>query len=197
MSKKIIAVDIDEVLFPFTEEFIRSYNSKHGTKIEISQFTSYDFDGILGLPVPEKVKIVFDFIYETKDMEILPTQGAINAIEKLSESFELVVVTARDPRFERLTTDWLEEHFPGHFRGIEMVGYAPIMDKPVTKAEVCSNLGAVALVDDSISHLSGIIEHGIDGILFGNYPWNQSEYLPPGVVRKDNWSSILDYLEID
>ena len=197
MSKEIIAVDVDEVLFPFAEEFIRSHNTKHGTKLEISQFTIYDFDGVLGLSVPETVKRVFDFIYETESMHIIPTQDTIDSVAELSEKFELVVVTARDPRFERLTTDWLEEHFPGHFRGIQMVGYAPIMEKPVTKAEVCSKMGAIALVDDSLSHLVDITEYGVNGVLFGDYPWNRSDNLPSGVVRKNNWPSVLDYFNGD
>ncbi len=193
MSKEVIAVDVDEVLFPFAEEFIRSHNPKHGTRLELEHFTSYDFDGPLGLSVRETIERVFDFIDETEHMCIIPIQDAKESVSKLSERFELVVVTARDPRFERVTKEWLEEHFPGCFNGIEMVGYAPIMEKPVTKAEVCAKIGAIALVDDSLPHLKQIAEHGLRGVLFGNYPWNQVDYLPAGVVRKDNWPRVLEY----
>ncbi len=70
------------------------------------------------------------------------------------------------------------------------------MEMPVTKAEICQKIGAFALLDDSISHLVECAEVGVDGYLFGDYPWNQVEELPNGIVRCLDWQEVADNLNV-
>lgn len=69
------------------------------------------------------------------------------------------------------------------------------MEKPKTKAEICHALGASTLIDDSLVHVSQCVDAGIDGILFGDYPWNQSAQLPDGIKRCVDWSAVLEHFD--
>lgn len=195
MTKEVIAVDVDEVLFPFLDEFIVYHNPQFGTSLDLSQFTNYEFHGPLNLSIPDTVERIYTFTHISKDMQIEPINQAKESISELSELYKLVVVTARNPKFEEITKNWLEEHFPGRFSSLEMIGYAPIMEKPISKVDICKKIGATALIDDSLFHLVSVAEAEIQGVLFGDYPWNQCDVLPEGVVRKETWADILEYFK--
>ncbi|MGH7234327.1 MAG: hypothetical protein ACREF7_02680, partial [Candidatus Saccharimonadales bacterium] len=75
--------------------------------------------------------------------------------------------------------------------------YAPMMEAPKSKAEVCQELGAIALIDDSLGHTKECAEVGIEGILFGDYYWNQVDVLPPGVTRCVDWQAVNQHFNID
>ncbi len=47
MSKEKIAIDINEVLFPFIDEFIKDHNTRFATSLNKSQFNTYEFSGPL------------------------------------------------------------------------------------------------------------------------------------------------------
>lgn len=38
------------------------------------------------------------------------------------------------------------------------------------------------------------LDDGIRTLLFGDYPWNQAETLPPNVVRVTNWDEVCRVL---
>jgi hypothetical protein len=69
------------------------------------------------------------------------------------------------------------------------------MDILRSKAEVCQEIGAFALIDDSIGHVTGCAEIGRRGILFGNYPWNQAEILHEDIIRCPDWRIVLDHFD--
>ncbi|HEY5267859.1 MAG TPA: hypothetical protein VII94_01850, partial [Candidatus Saccharimonadales bacterium] len=81
-------------------------------------------------------------------------------------------------------------------KDVVMIGWAPIMEKPLTKAEVCIDLGAIALIDDSLPHILHAVESGVEGVLFGNYPWNQTLELPIGAIRTESWPKVLEHFNV-
>ena len=195
MSKKVIACDVDEVFFPFLENFLNSYNDENGTDITPEAFNEYHFHGPLGLTVSETVDKVYDYL--RKDLShIQPLYGVENAIERLSAKYDLEIVTARHPEFEVQTWRWLQEKLPDKFRAIKLIGYAPMQEKPIKKADVCVEIGAFALIDDSVNHIAECAEIGIEGILFGDYPWNQVEQLPKNVTRCINWQEVAEHFNV-
>jgi 5'(3')-deoxyribonucleotidase len=196
MAKEKLAIDIDEVLFPFLDEFIIHHNAEYGTRLNREDFDSYSFEGPLGLEVPEMARRVYNFTGLTANIQINPLKEARVSVEKLSDVYDLFVITARHPSFEDVTTHWLEQHFPEYFKHVELIGHPALIDKPLTKAEVCRRLGATALIDDSLLHITEAAKEHINGILFGNYKWNQTNKLPDGVVRCETWPKVLEYLDI-
>lgn len=195
MSKEVLACDVDEVLFPLLDNFLEDYNQTNGTDIATRQFMTYDFDKPLGLSVPETVDVLYEYLH-TDHSHIEPLEGVEDALGRLSKKFDLEIVTARHPQFEMATLRWLQEKIPMKFRSIKLIGYAAIMEKPVTKAEVCHELGAVALIDDSVEHVVTCAENGVEGVLFGDYYWNQTKELPPGVTRCESWQQVAEHFNV-
>ena len=190
---EVVAVDIDEVMFPFVDEFAKHHNELYGTQIGKADFKSYRFEEALKGTFEEAMDRVYAFC-DLDHREIPPLVDSAG-LKKLAENYNLIAVTARNPRFGQQTKQWLGHHFPDIFGDIVMIGYAPAMEQPVTKAEVCEQLGAIALIDDSVSHVTECAEIGIKGILFGEYPWNTAENLPPNVFRCTTWNQVEECLD--
>lgn len=192
MPKETIAVDIDEVLFPFVPNFVDYHNRLNGTSITADDFRTYRFEDDLGVSLEESIEHVYSF-NAADHSQIAPLEGTAEAITRLSERFNLNLVTARHPQFETNTLGWIDRHFPETFDSVTFIGYAAIMETPRTKAEICHEIGAIALIDDSPGHVNQCVEEGIQGILFGEYPWNRDCSLANGVVRCGSWTDVEEY----
>lgn len=195
MHKEVLACDVDGVLFPLLSHFLEDYNNSHGTNLTPADFKTYDFDGPLGLSVPETVDKIYAFL-RADHSHIEPLEEAEYALERLETRFTPEIVTARHSDFETSTWQWLQEKLPNRFTAIKSVGYAPIMERPVTKVEICKQIGAVALIDDSLGHVRLCPPEGIDGVLFGDYSWNQSDELPRGVTRCEDWPKVVEHFNV-
>src|ERR1035438_10485000 len=99
MTREAIAVDIDEVLFPFLDEFIIDHNEKYNTNLVKNDFTSYEFSSTLGLDILETVERVYDFQKRLDQSTIEPFHESREAIAKLANKYEVNIVTARHPQF--------------------------------------------------------------------------------------------------
>ncbi len=196
MPKPVLAVDIDEVLFPFVQEFVAHHNKTYATKLAQDDFFSYHFEEVIkDIDLEEAVRRVKDFTGGQHDV-IEPVQHAKEGVSRLAQRYDLVLLTARHPAYRANTLRWVEQHFPGAFRDLRMIGYERDSTiTPTTKAQVCRELDAVALVDDSTKYISQAVESGIRGILFGNYPWNQQVDLPEGVIRVNDWLDLAEHLD--
>lgn len=194
----MIATDIDEVLFPFVDEFAVWHNTEYGTELKTRDFVSYEFSGVLEVSVKEAVHRVHTFFgAEHSHLAVPPLGEAQEAIARLEKQYEIVAITARHPQFEDPTVQYLLQHFGGVITDIALLGrHDTGIDILRTKAEVCHELGAIALVDDSITHVAECARTGIQGILFGDYPWNQADELPNGVVRYENWDGVLEHFGV-
>ncbi|HVX23921.1 MAG TPA: hypothetical protein VG992_01075 [Candidatus Saccharimonadales bacterium] len=164
MSREVVAIDIDEVLFPFVPGFAALQNERYGTNLIVDDFFSYEFHQVLDLPVPETIDRVYDFV-RADHGHIMPLPEAQTGLARLSEKYDLSIVTARHPEFTDHTKAWLDRHFADHFASLTFIGYAPIMEKPQTKVSVCRDLGAIALIDDSLGHVSECAADGLPAVL--------------------------------
>lgn len=195
----MIAVDVDEVLFPFMEHFNLHDNAVHGGALTPQDFPTYRFQHDLNISLEEALARVYSF--NGADHEhIKSIDEAQTAIDDLAVRFDLVVITARHPQFEDNTRKWIDRNFTGKFSNVVHIGYAEVMKNPRTKVEVCQEMGAMALIDDSPGHVSECAAKGIDGVLFGNYPWNQDRIfsdagIPKGVVRCEDWKQVVEYFD--
>jgi len=138
---------------------------------------------------------IFAF-HDMDDLHIEPLSEAQEALGKLSIDFDLQIITARDPRFELSTKAWVKKNFEGVFSDVFLIGHPAAMEKPQTKAVLCREIGAFAMIDDSVKHVSSCAEVGVEGVLFGDYPWNQVEPMPAGVTRCIDWSAVREYFDV-
>ncbi len=188
----MIAVDIDDVLFPFVPEFVQFDNARFNGSLSEDDFFNYRFWEVLGIPLDEAVERVYDF-NAAEHSHIEPLYNVKDSLKALSKDYDLVVITARHPRFADVTDNWLNTHLEGIFSEVVHIGHALVVDEPQRKVDVCHKLKAFALIDDSLDHTSECVDEGIEGILFGNYPWNQSDKLPKGVSRCEDWPAVEEY----
>ncbi len=195
MSRETIAVDIDEVLFPMAELFLEYHNEMHGTNFSVSDMKSYYVEELTGETEEEMLAKIEAFISTDAYKQSGPMHEAVDVITSLNKQYDLVLVTARDPFYRGSTEEFIGKHFPGMFRELY---YTHTLDQPevrIPKYVLCQQVGAIALIDDSLKNPTQCAEHGIPSVVFGDYPWNQADELPPGVTRCKDWAAVLEYFD--
>ena len=192
-SKPVLAIDIDEVLMPFMEGFFKYQNTKFGTDFKITSTMPYhSAHQFIGDTVEQFQRKLDGFIESDLYRKSFPIQGAQTAVEKLKDRYQLVIVTARPATVRELTEDWVRNHFPETFTDVYFVPW--VEDRVPDKQGSLVSLGAEILVDDNLSHIEEAVGGNVRGILFGDYPWNQTDTLPSGVTRAKTWSEVEEIL---
>ncbi|AFK03911.1 5'(3')-deoxyribonucleotidase [Emticicia oligotrophica DSM 17448] len=112
MTKKRIAIDMDDVLAAAGKKILATYNQLIGTN-----FKDEDFDGKAYFDVLDEqyYPVIREKIFEPgffRDMEVMP--DAIEVVKKLHDRFEVFIVSAATefPNSLKEKIEWLEEHFP-------------------------------------------------------------------------------------
>lgn len=200
MKRKIIAVDLDDVLSQSNETMRLHVNEHYG-----GQHTEEDFlidapyfkywETVGGIK-PEEGEIRYQsykIIRNTKAMQ--PVSGALTALQKLQKKYKLIIVTARGREDAEATETWLEGHYPGIFHGVEFVPEAWLPNAEITKANICQQIGASYLIDDSLEHCEIVAKTGINCLLFGEYGWSRYRQLPPHIIRLKDWQAVEDYFD--
>lgn len=193
MSKKLIAVDIDEVLSPFISGLVEWHNLQFGTVYRVSDFTSYNFHHIWGGSLETAIDKSRHY-FENRDPEVCrPLANAQQVLNRLHQNYELIVVTSRILEHKLQTESWIKEHFPNIFAEIILCNHW-IKDKnknqTIKKSQACLTLGAQYLIDDLPVYVEDAASEGISALLFGNYPWNQQVADHPQIQRVIDWQSV-------
>lgn len=198
MSKKTIAVDIDEVLAAFAESFANFCNEKWGTNLKPEDWTEH-WAEIWKVDFQETEKRA-DIIYKSDVfIRVMHNPEAKEVLNELSKKFKLVVVTSRHRAVSNDTIKWIKTYFSDLFQEIHFAGiYDDIEKHPlerlkVTKAEICKQIGANYLIDDSPKHCMAVAEAGITALLFGEYKWTKVDNLPGSIIKVKNWQEVLEY----
>lgn len=192
----MVACDFDEIFFPFMTNFLKDHNDRFGTDHSIEEILTYELEQDIGIDFSEAVDRVYAF-NNLDCLHIDPLEDSVDAVHRLSGKYDLEIVTARHPMHAGNTKKWASMHYGDIFRGMAFIGHPGAVENYRTKAEVCREIGAIALIDDSLSHVSLAAESGVEGLLFGNYPWNQTENgLPSGVIRRQNWQEVLQHFGV-
>lgn len=201
MTRKVIAVDIDDVLANSTETVRLIVNEQTGANLSRGDYMSTgQYQGYY-----EKVwadhGLSDRFCYADLEKELVADQssvpffpGADLALRKLSKDYDIVFVTARNASWEDATRRWFEQHFFDHDINLHFTGHYRASDyKP--KGQLCRQLGVSLLIDDNPAHCRSVIEEGMDAILFGQYGWHYD--IPEQAVRCRDWPTVLRYFSND
>lgn len=193
MAKPILAIDIDEVLFPFMVTMLEHTNSTYGLSHSIEEVKDFNlgFWSISDSDAIERVHTVSRL--DHRSVNALP--NANSALSLLKGQYQIFIVTSRHEEFRARTEEWLSHHFPGLYDKLIMTGNHYSGREFRSKAEVCLELGVSMLVDDQLHYAKESAQLGLPCILFGDYPWNQAESLPDGVVRAQDWNEVVMTLE--
>lgn len=194
MSKRrLIGIDCDDVVIDFNTG-LAIYNRRfYGTTYCREDITSYKLNSMWGCTPDEAIQRVIDFYQSDEHQNLLPVEGAVEAIERLSKNNDLVIITARPENVRGLTIELVHKHFPKVFGEPHFLGHFDgDQTHRKTKGEVCRELGVEVFIEDALSNALSVSSEGIPVLLFDT-PWNQGE-LPPNTTRVFSWSEILKIL---
>lgn len=197
-QKKLVAIDIDEVLANIIE-FVRLWaNEKTGSELQPEHYYTYDdfwnyYNSIWerhGLAEQVNFDMVLELIARDQS-NIAVIEGAREAIQRLKSHFDLVFITSRPPFQEAATRKWLDERIDPSIP-LYMSFHPGINEVARSKGEICAELGASYLIDDSIPNCQSAIDYGVEALLFGMYGWN--EKAPSHMKRYRTWQEVEEYL---
>ena len=175
------------MLIETTEYIVDVYNQQYDTSVALDK--SHDQNNEQWR-VPDGTLLIqrFNEIQSTEAYaRLVPMPEALRVVKQLARDHELHLVTARDGSIEAITEAMLDEYLPGCFTSMEHVG------RDRSKGEVCQQLKADILIDDSIRNLQSALAYGLPtggALHFGEYAWNRVEPLPEGVVTCFDWEAV-------
>ena len=192
-----IGIDLDDTLVDFNSALREWHNEVYGTSLRRDDFKSYSLNETLG-ETEEEISQKMNNFYKSAYFEnIQPIAGAIAAIEELSQEDELFSITSRPDFLNEKTIRDLDKFFPNKFSDIihSINHYSKRKNSGKLKVEICRDLRASRLIDDSLEYIMQCLGTEIKGLLFGDYPWNQLNGLPTNIIRVKNWREALEKIE--
>jgi len=192
--KRKIAIDIDDVLADFHTALLNWHNDNYGTSLRTEDIKTYFFNQVWGGTIEETIKKVNNFHNSVYSQKIIPIIYSVSSIDILSKENELFVVTSRASFLEKETKIWLDKFFQNKFSGIfhSSNHYTQVENSGKNKLEICRELNASVLIDDSLDYIKQCASTNIKGILFGDYPWNRYDGSDKIVAK--NWNEVLEKL---
>lgn len=199
MSKPIIAIDIDDVLSTTVEQLLALSNEHFGTRFRADDFQE-PYSKMWGVDETEADRrlAILDgvgFMRTTSAIE-----GAAEALKRMKDQYELHILTSRGQTVAQKTHVWLDQHFPNTFSKIQLISVYDNGDhdaaRRVTKANICTTIGADYLIDDQPKHANAVARCGTKALLFGDYPWNRDAEIVDGVVRVKDWRAVAEYFGV-
>lgn len=189
MSRPILAIDIDGVLADHTAALAAWHNQTFGTRLTVDDYISDEWRYVWNTSADEAERRAQAFHATGAHGRFATIRGAKTALRELKKTHDLILVTVRRRNVIDATYQWLEVHYPGLFQDVHFIHYWDDNQRK-TKAEVCQQIGAHYLIDDSLKHCLEAAEAGIPALLFGVYAWNKAETLPRNVTRVPDWKSV-------
>ncbi len=187
-----IGIDIDDTLLDFVGTFINFHNEIYKTNLKKEDFKTYSFSHARGGTIKQEINTVNQFYKTDFFKKMQPFEGVVEVIQKLKKNNDLFIVTSRPIHMQGGTLEWLVEHLPNIFSEVFFSSnhYTKAKNSGRTKAEICYDLDASLLIDDSLEYAKQCVKKGIEVLLFGDdSPWNQNGEIK-GVTRVKDWQAI-------
>lgn len=198
MSKKTIAVDIDDVLSASAQGWVDYSNRRWGTNLRVDDYDE-DWSKMWGVDYAEDRRRAHEFYRSGTVGTYEPFNEAKPVLEELARRYKLVITTSRVRYVQEDTLKWLDTHYKGIFEEVHLAG---IFDTnhpnplSLTKAGLCVSIGVDYLIDDHPKHCFAVAKAGIWTILFGEYAWSRNlGQLPERVTRVTDWQGVKAYFD--
>lgn len=195
VMKPVIAVDCDEVLCYFNESLMNFHNEFYNTTLTIEDFSNFQLHMVWGGTQEDTNKKFVQFYQTLHFQNLKPVPGAFESLKKLTKNYSLVVVTARDHHLWDHTKKYLDTHYPDIFDDL-LHGNHYGQGLKITKHDLCKKVGALMLIDDNVGYINEVTSRGLQGIVFGKYPWNQDHKISHDLVKRvESWHEIdVDFI---
>ncbi|MGM5481768.1 MAG: 5' nucleotidase, NT5C type [Nanobdellota archaeon] len=190
-----IAVDVDEVLANFLEQFLSFQEEHYGRRLAPKDCSSYYFRELFNISEEDEIKQIYEF-YETQYFQdIKPLPDSQESLKKLKEQgHKLFIITARQNRVAKETRQWLDRYFPDMFEDVFITNEAGFKEEHhEKKVDVCKRINANVIVEDSLPNAIDVLKADMKAVLMDK-PWNQTDSDPEGLHRVSSWSEALSIL---
>lgn len=177
-----IAIDFDDVLAETTLRFCLEFNVKRPEGTEFADYdrlTDWNVASLLNVP-PSYVRDVYDNL-DYKN--VIPTIGAVQAMNKLGADHTIYIVSSNDNYSE--IRKWLNQHELNRF---------PVFAGVKHKADFYRKNFIDVVVEDNPRYLKGAVTVGVPTVIRFRRPWNmkmQNWGDKPQEKSAYSWTSVL------
>ena len=192
MKKKVVAVDFDDVVYDCNTTLALWHNGAYGSNYTRDDVRSWHLWHTWECSEEEAVRRVEEFLLSDAHDTGLPVSGSLEALKAIALQYELHIITARSDHHRPKVMEWLAHHLPGVFHAAHFTNYW-LKDAAVqrSKRQVCSELSAVCLIEDSMHNAHDVAESNTPVLLFDT-PWNKTFEPHPLVTRVYSWKEIQE-----
>jgi uncharacterized HAD superfamily protein len=196
MIEKRICCDADDVLIKTTLALNEFHNTKYGKSLTLSDYYTFDFTKVFNISEHDFRRDEREFYHTDLYLNVEPLEGAFQAIDYLSETCDILVMTGRGTDVAHHLPVTLEKLFAEHhFHSIHHLGEPFNSRLSVPKWKRCVEEGIPLIIDDYDKTIVHAAQNGIHGILV-TAPWNKYIYdLPKIVDRARNWEEALEIIQ--
>lgn len=189
-EKQIIGVDLDDVLADYCNPLIEFHNQTFGTNLSRQEFKSYRLWEVWGGTQEEATRKVYLFHSTDYFKNIAPVRGSLEGVDVLTKHYNLVIITSRFTDFMEHTRQWLNNFFPNKFSEVYFTNHWNLITGGTykKKSDLCLEIGAKVIIEDSIEYALDCTKVGIKTILLDN-PWNQYKKVR-GINRVKSWKQV-------
>lgn len=190
----VIAVDCDDVIAETQCHLALFHNETYGTNYTKEDVKSFFLEHIWQVDRDEAVRRVDQYLVSDHHDAALPKHGAQKSLALLqSIGFKIVIVTSRPVHSEIRTKQWLEKHFASLYNEVIFTSEFHAAGGLVTKAQICTEIGARVLVEDAPHYAIDVAGVGIPVLLF-DVPWNQGVPETENVIRIHSWDEVVRWI---
>ena len=194
MERKIIAVDMDEVISDTTIALLARFWWKiNNIKISLDELWTPELWKIKKLKITKNKSIWIYFWFLICSViwnRIETVKWAKKELSKLKDRwYKIYVVTARHHLLRWITMLWLWKKYRGMFAWIR---FADFFTKWATKKSIiCKELWATVMVEDNLDNAINCAESWIKVFLIDR-PWNQNydKKKHKWIIKVKGWSEI-------
>lgn len=188
-KKPVIVFDFDDVLVDVTRGFLKFYADRREFVADYEKIET-DISLLMKIAEEEELKLWDRFFASNEYLSLKPSPQTVKTLEKLRESFELVILTNRTQRFRQSAITWIEKHLQGYFSKTLFASDFP--EGKRSKGSICADLGATLLVDDEPKNIFSCIEHDIPVVVYDS-PWNRK--LPKDLPRIKSLEEVERFIK--
>lgn len=185
-----IGIDVDDVLFETTKNWINFYNETYNGNIKYEEQIIYD----IAETEEESTRLFDEFCRTHHFLKMTPIDGSIEAITKLNKEHELIVITSRRTIIEKETYNAIRTYFGTNIKQIFMTGNHRGDKTRTTKKQICKQENCEMIIEDAYHHAIHCAENGIKVLLY-NRPWNQEKKENGKIIRVNNWKEISEIIQ--
>ncbi len=171
MMKKVLVVDMDDVLAKLVPKWVEAVNEGERESVSPSDVLSWDIDSYFKCG-----KKVYEYLTYELFRSLPVMEDSTEVLRKLQEKYDVYVVTSATAYTESLVAkvEWLEEHFPT----IDRTHIVLCGNKNIIKADVMIDDGAHNLEAFEGTRLLFDAPHNKSNRNFTRvYSWKQIENL--------------------